>query len=487
MTQISLLPVDNNARCLLPLVIDLDGTLLRSDILLESGLAFFKAQPGRLLAPLAWLFKGKAHLKERLALAANLDVTCLPYDPAVMALIERERGAGRKIVLATASHRRYAEQIAEHLQCFDGVLATDAQTNLTDRAKRDCLVEAFGEQGFDYVGNSRDDLCVWSAARRAYVANPERGVLARAQAQGNIEQVLSAPKTRFQDWSKALRLHQWLKNLLIFVPLLAGHQLLNLGLVRDGLVAFLLFGLCASSVYLLNDLLDLEDDRHHPSKCSRPFAAGTLPLKAGILLSPLLLLVAFGCALWLLPWPFTAALGLYYGMTLAYSIWLKRFMVVDVITLAGLYTMRIIAGALALNLLPTFWLLAFSMFIFLSLALVKRYAELHAARRKGRTDKTRGRGYYPDDLDMIASLGAASGYLSVMVLALYIQDATTAVMYRYPQLIWLACPLLLFWVSRIWMLAQRGVMHEDPIIFAAKDRISLVSAGLILSVFWLAV
>ncbi|MET1079734.1 MAG: UbiA family prenyltransferase [Pseudomonas sp.] len=471
---------------LLPLVVDLDGTLLRSDILLESALVFVKAQPLRLLAPLAWLAKGKAHLKERLAHSVDLNVASLPYDPAVIALIETERGKGRKVVLATASHRRYAEQIAEHLQLFDQVLASDGQTNLTDKAKRDCLVAAFGERGFDYVGNSMDDLSVWSAARHAYVANPERGVLGRAQVQGNVEQVLDQHRAGLKDWLKALRVHQWMKNLLIFVPLLAGHQLNNPALLLKAVIAFVLFGLCASSVYLLNDLLDLEDDRHHPTKRKRPFAAGVLALKAGVLLCPLLLVLAFaGAACWL-PWPFMAALGLYYVITLAYSIWLKRLMVVDVITLAALYTMRIIAGAMAVALVPTFWLLAFSMFVFLSLALVKRYAELRVARSKGHTDKARGRGYYPDDLEMIASMGAASGYLSVMVLALYIQDGATAAMYRHPEIIWSACPLLLFWISRMWMLTHRGAMHDDPIVFAIKDRVSLVTCGLIALVFWLA-
>ncbi|MES2817389.1 MAG: UbiA family prenyltransferase [Pseudomonadota bacterium] len=486
MTSISALPLDTVAG-LPPLVIDLDGTLLRSDILLESGLAFIKARPTRLLAPLAWLFKGKANLKQRLAEAAELDVSCLPYDPAVLDLIETERSTGRPIVLATASNRRYAEQIAAHLQVFDQVLASDAQTNLTDKAKRDCLVATFGEQGFDYVGNSRDDLSVWAAARYAYIANPEPGVLARATTLGNVAQVLDGHRAGLKDWLKALRVHQWLKNLLIFVPLLAAHLLDEPGVLLDGIIAFFLFGLCASSVYVLNDLLDLEDDRHHSTKRERPFAAGVLALKSGILLCPLLLLVAFGGAAWLLPWPFMAALGLYYSITLAYSVWLKRLMVVDVITLAGLYTMRIIAGALALQVIPSFWLLAFSMFIFLSLALVKRYAELRTARSQGRTDKARGRGYYPDDLEMIASMGAASGYLSVMVLALYIQDQATASLYRYPEIIWTACPLLLFWVSRMWMLTHRGAMHDDPIVFAIKDRVSLAICSLIVLVFWLAI
>lgn len=469
-----------------PLVVDLDGTLLRSDLLIESGLAFIRERPASALAPLMWLMSGKAHLKERLAKAVELDVTCLPYDPQVIALIEEERTKGRHIILATASHIIYAEQIATHLKLFDRVLATDGVTNLSAHNKRDRLVEEFGERGFDYVGNSHDDLPVWSAARRAYVVNPEAGVEEKAKALGNVERVISFSRNPLKSWVKALRFHQWMKNLLIFVPLLASHQLGSAHMLLNGMFAFIFFGLCASSVYLLNDLLDLADDRQHATKRHRPFASGLLPLKTGLLVFPVFLIAAFAGALWLLPWQFTVALASYYILTLAYSISLKRLMVVDVITLALLYTLRIIAGTFAFGLSLTFWMLSFSMFIFLSLALVKRYAELREARSKGKTEKTRGRGYYPDDLEMISSLGASSGYLSVMVLALYIQDQTTVALYRYPQVIWLACPLLLFWISRTWLLTHRGQMHDDPVVFAIKDHVSWVVGGLFGVIFWIA-
>jgi 4-hydroxybenzoate polyprenyltransferase len=247
-----------------------------------------------------------------------------------------------------------------------------------------------------------------------------------------------------------------------------------------------LFGLCASSVYLLNDLLDLEDDRHHTTKRHRPFAAGTLSVKTGLFVFPALLIAAFSGALWLLPWQFTATLTAYYVLTISYSLLLKRLMIIDVVTLAMLYTLRIVAGAFALSLVLTFWMLAFSMFMFLSLALIKRYAELREARHQGKTEKSRGRGYYPDDLEMIASLGAASGYLSVLVLALYIHDYRTTDLYRYPEVVWLACPLLLFWISRTWLLTHRGQMHDDPVVFAIKDRFSLGIAGLFGIIFWMA-
>ncbi|MDI1302843.1 MAG: UbiA family prenyltransferase [bacterium] len=469
-----------------PLVVDLDGTLLRSDLLMETGMAFVRHKPLSLLQPFAWLVKGKAALKEGLAHATDLDVSVLPYDPDVIALIEAERRHGRHVVLATASHHTLAERIAEHLQLFDQVLATSGDHNLSAHRKRDLLVEHYGEQGFDYAGNSRDDMPVWAVARHAYVVNPESGVERRARAQGNVEQVIHSNPSRGRDWLKALRLHQWLKNALIFVPLLASHQLTNPALLLQGLLAFLLFGLCASSVYLLNDLLDLADDRHHQSKRHRPFAAGRLSIKSGVTVFPLLLVAAFAGASLLLPWEFSAVLAAYYLLTLAYSLSLKRLMALDVIALAMLYTVRIVAGAAAFRLPLTFWLLAFSMFMFLSLALVKRYAELREARSKGDTEKTRGRGYYPDDLEMISSLGASSGYLAVMVLALYIHDQATAALYRHPQVIWLACPLLLFWITRVWMLTHRGQMHDDPVVFAIRDQVSLIVGVLFCVVFLVA-
>ncbi|WP_407278726.1 UbiA family prenyltransferase [Aromatoleum evansii] len=468
------------------MVIDLDGTLLRSDLLLETGVAFFRANPLRLFQPLGWLARGKAVLKAGLAQAVHVDVSALPYDQTVIELIESERNVGRPVVLATASHRTLADRVAEHLKLFDDVFATNERCNLSAHRKRDLLVERYGEAGFDYVGNSLDDLCVWAAARKAYVVNPESGVLSRARSLGNVEKVIHSNSAGLRDWLKALRIHQWMKNLLIFVPLLAAHQVANPTMWLQGLLAFLFFGLCASSVYLLNDLLDLADDRHHKTKRHRPFAAGRLAIKSGLLAFPVLLLVAFTGALSLLPWQFSAVLLAYYLATLTYSLLLKRYMAIDVIALALLYTTRIIAGAAAFGLGLTFWLLAFSMFMFLSLALVKRYAELRDARRKGHSEKTRGRGYYPDDIEMVSSLGAASGYLAVMVLALYIHDPATMVLYAQPQLIWLACPLLLFWITRVWMLTHRGQMHDDPVVFATRDRVSLVVGALFCIVFWVA-
>jgi 4-hydroxybenzoate polyprenyltransferase len=283
-----------------------------------------------------------------------------------------------------------------------------------------------------------------------------------------------------------MRLHQWLKNLLIFVPLLVSHRLDAGASLVAGLLAFVLFSMCASSAYILNDLLDLASDKRHPSKRRRPLAAGLISIRTAATASLFLLLGAFAGAFWLLPWQFAGAMAAYYVVTVVYSLWLKRLMMVDVVTLAMLYTLRIIAGTLLFHLVMTFWMLAFSMFIFLSLAMVKRHAELLAARERGDKDKPGGRGYYAGDLSMISALGAAAGYLSVMVLALYIQDPNTAALYSKPAIIWLACPLLLYWISRVWLLAHRGDMHDDPVVFAIRDPVSLMVGALFGLVFWLA-
>ena len=469
-----------------PLVVDLDGTLLRTDLLLETGLVYLRDRPHRFLDPLLWLLRGKAALKHELAHAAQVDVTSLPYDRAVIEFIESERSRGRRVVLATASHRLLAEQVAGHLALFDEVIATESGRNLAADVKRDALIESFGKGGFDYLGNSGDDLPVLGSARAGYLANASPAVERRARGLGNLSRVISTARSSWKDWARALRLHQWLKNLLLFVPLLAAHRYADGPLVLDAVTAFLCFGLCASSVYVLNDLLDLRDDRHHARKRLRPFAAGQLSIQQGLVAFPLLVGGAFALAAWRLPPAFVGGMAAYYVLTLAYSLWLKRRTVIDVMTLAALYTLRIIVGALALGIPLSFWLLAFSMFIFLSLALVKRYAELFQLRAQGAMDKARGRGYFADDLGMIASLGAASGYIAVLVLALYINDPATRELYRQQEVIWLACPLLLAWISRVWMLAHRGLMNEDPVVFAVQDRASLLIGVLVAAVFWAA-
>jgi 4-hydroxybenzoate polyprenyltransferase len=315
---------------------------------------------------------------------------------------------------------------------------------------------------------------VWAHARRAFVVNAGASLARAAAARCEVEQHWPAKGGGLRTWLRALRLHQWLKNLLVFIPLLASHRLLQ----ADALIAsgcgFLAFGLCASGVYLLNDLLDLPSDRLHPRKRLRPFAAGTLSLLKGALLAPLLAVAGLALAWWAEP-RFALVLAAYYGLTLAYSLRLKRVVMLDVIVLAALYTVRIIGGTVVIAAALSFWLLAFSMFIFLSLALLKRHTELSAMLAAGRTDAA-GRGYAVEDLPLLQSLGASSGYMAVLVLALYINSAESIALYGRPQVLWLLCPLILYWVSRAWVIAHRGAMDDDPVVFAATDRVSQLVA-----------
>jgi 4-hydroxybenzoate polyprenyltransferase/phosphoserine phosphatase len=453
------------------IVVDLDGTLVLSDMLVENLFLFLRLHPLRITKSIVWLLKGKAYFKRRLADAVLPEVERLPYNQSLLAWLQQQRTTGARIILATASDIRIARKVAEHIGFFDEVLGTES-TNLSSGNKREALIQRYGEQGYEYVGNSAADLAVWQTASVIHIANPVRGVLVAAKKIGTVEMVFENRPPYLRTLIKALRVHQWAKNLLVFVPLLASHRILEPHLVLSGLLAFIAFGACASSVYLLNDLLDLPDDRQHPTKCNRPLAAGTLPILHALFLIPALLFGAFVVALWLLPIQFAGVLAAYYILTLAYSLWLKRVVMLDVVTLAILYTVRVLAGAAAMTLVATFWILAFCVFIFLSLAFVKRYTELHDARQKGKTEKFSGRGYYPADFELLASLGGASGYISVLVLALYINDAASRAMYHSPQWMWVACPILLFWLSRVWLLAHRGQMHDDPIVFALRDNMS---------------
>lgn len=470
-----------------PLVVDLDGTLIRTDLLVESASQYLIRHPVQFFKTFLWLLRGKTVLKTELAQRVQLDLTVLPYNTDLLNWLRLEKQAGRRLVLATASHSVLAEKVAKHLNLFDEVLATKGDTNLKANAKAQALVERFGEGGFDYVGNDWPDMQVWAKAHTAHIVDAPTSLLSRAQALGNLDQIFNTNiPSKLSGMLKAIRLHQWIKNLLVFVPLIAAHQYADVSRVGLAFAAFVIFSLTASSVYLLNDLVDVQDDRHHARKRNRPFASGALSLIAGWLAWPALLLVAIVLSAVLMPVAFSASLGVYFVLTVLYSLHLKQLAVVDVLTLAALYTLRIIAGAAAINVAMSFWLLLFSMFIFLSLALIKRYSELKLVRHAGKPGALRGRGYEPDDLELVASLGGSSGFIAVLVLALYIQDGQAANLYATPQFIWLACPVMLFWISRAWLIAHRGRMHDDPIVFALKDKVSWGVVAFMLGVLALA-
>ena len=470
-----------------PLVVDLDGTLIRTDLLVESASQYLIRHPVQFFKTFLWLLRGKTVLKTELAQRVQLDLTVLPYNTDLLNWLRLEKQAGRRLVLATASHSVLAEKVAKHLNLFDEVLATKGDTNLKANAKAQALVERFGEGGFDYVGNDWPDMQVWAKAHTAHIVDAPTALLSRAQALGNLDQIFNTNiPSKLSAMLKAIRLHQWIKNLLVFVPLIAAHQYADVSRVVLAFAAFVIFSLTASSVYLLNDLVDVQDDRHHARKRNRPFASGALSLIAGWLAWPALLLVAIVLSAVLMPVVFSASLGVYFVLTVLYSLHLKQLAVVDVLTLAALYTLRIIAGSAAINVAMSFWLLLFSMFIFLSLALIKRYSELKLVRDVGKPGALRGRGYEPDDLELVASLGGSSGFIAVLVLALYIQDGKAANLYVTPQFIWLACPVMLFWISRAWLIAHRGRMHDDPIVFALKDKVSWGVVAFMLGVLALA-
>jgi 4-hydroxybenzoate polyprenyltransferase len=458
-----------------PVCVDLDGTLIHSDLLLESFMLLIKLNPLYLLLVPLWLLGGKARLKAEIASRVQLNGSALPYTKPLLTWLQAQKAAGRKLWLCTASDHRLAQAVADHVGLFDGVLASDGKTNLAGRNKAAELVKCFGEKGFDYVGNHKVDLGVWAHARQAIVVNGSASLQAAAAKVATVSHVIEPLPGGIKVITKALRVHQWAKNGLIMVPLLAAHQIAQSGPLVDALLAFAAFSLCASSVYLLNDMLDLEADRQHHSKCNRPFAAGRLSLLFGLGATPVLLLAALAlCAL--LPAKFFIVLVVYYIATLAYSFGLKKVVMVDVLALAGLYTIRIVAGAAATAIPLSFWLLMFAVFIFLSLAIVKRYAELFAMRQQGKL-KASGRGYQVEDISLLQSLGTASGYLSILVLALYLNTPDIAKMYSHPKVVWGLVPIMLYWISRIWMETHRGNMHDDPLVYALKDRTSLVTGA----------
>lgn len=467
-----------------PLCVDCDGTLLRTDLLHESIFLLAKQAPSSLLQMPWWLLRGKAHMKHQIALRVRFDFDSLPVCEAMVDRIRTARAEGRRVVLVTASPRLWAEGVAKRIGLFDEVLASDEHTNLAGRHKADRLVRLFGDKQFDYAGNGTADLAVWQRAAGAVVVSSSATLARAAAARALLREVISPGQTKLLIYLKALRIHQWLKNLLVFVPLAAAHQLGSARGLMHGAVAFLAFSLCASAVYVLNDLLDLDSDRAHSRKRRRPFATGEIPVWQGTLLIPFLLAASLGLA-WQLPLAFLGVLAGYFAMTLAYSARLKRQVIVDVLLLAALYTMRVIAGAAATEVLPSFWLLAMSMFLFLSLAMVKRYSELLITLQQNMRSAA-GRGYSVQDLPVLMAIGVSAGMASVMVLALYVNAPESTVLYRNKMWLWLLPPALLYWISRVWMKAHRGEVDDDPVVFAARDWQSQVIGAILIALLWLA-
>jgi 4-hydroxybenzoate polyprenyltransferase/phosphoserine phosphatase len=458
-----------------PLLVDLDGTLLRTDMLHESALFLLRDQPGKIFLIPYWLSRGKAFLKERLAALCDFDPAVLPYRQDFLDWLRQQRALGRTLILCTASDQSIAKSIARHLGIFDSVIASDGVVNLSGENKASALVSRFGERRFDYAANAHADLAVWRRARHGIVVSGSDAVRAKAQQLCTVERTFATAPVGWRDWLRLLRVHQWLKNLLLLVPAFAAHQLINGGNWQSLLLAFLSFSLCASAVYIANDLVDLESDRKHARKRHRPLASSAIPPWMGVTAAPLLILLSLLLALQVggsfFPW-----LLFYFVLTCAYSLGLKRVVLVDCLTLAMLYTLRIVAGASAAGLSLSFWLLAFSVFLFLSLAFLKRYAELQEQTGPEEAP-VHGRGYYGSDASLVQMMGITSGYATVVVLALYLNSDAVLKLYKTPEFVWGAVPVMLFWISWIWMQAHRGDMHDDPLIFAIKDKASLMAGG----------
>ncbi len=477
----------------IPLCVDLDGTLVKSDTLVDSVLALARQNPQALLSVPGWLAQGKAAFKRQVTGAVTLDVAALPYHQPLLRYLQAEHASGRKLYLATAADVGLADRVAAHLGIFAGTLASDGAHNLAGGNKLAAFQQQFG-QGFSYIGNASPDVPILTVCRSPMVANPTRGLMT------GLRSAKIVPAHIFRDqvsplkaWMKALRLHQWAKNTLIFLPLLLAHGYRGPGAVGSMLGAFLgflAFGLCASGTYIVNDLLDIEADRRHQSKRRRPFAAGNLSAISGVMVVVLFVASSFLLAFlipkivtrfatdgFIQPYGFLLWLALYAVSTTAYSLALKRVVLLDVIVLSGLYTLRIIAGSAASGVPISTWLGGFSIFFFLSLAFIKRFAELESLQARGAVPAN-GRGYLIADIEQLRAFGTSAAYASVVVLTLYISNVDNK-LYHHPQRLWLLLPVLLLWLSQLWLLASRGELNEDPVVYAITDKRSLLLGGVV--------
>jgi 4-hydroxybenzoate polyprenyltransferase/phosphoserine phosphatase len=455
--------------------VDLDGTLIRTDLLHEAVLVFLKQSPWLLCRELLKIAHGRAAFKRAISEAVTPEIRQLPYRKEVLEFVAGQRTLGRKIILATASDSDWAQGVADELGMFDGILASDGVHNLKGTAKLEAIQAYCREHGhasFDYLGDSHVDVPIWREARGVYLVAPSSRLLKKVREFAEPAGILGTRNSATRSVLAALRPQQWIKNVLVFVPLVASHNVFHFGLVVEAAVAFVCFCLCASAVYILNDLADINADRRHPAKQKRPFASGALPVSWALPLASGLLILGFAVSVLTLPLGFSAALTAYFATTCVYTFYAKRIAMLDVLMLAGLYTVRVLAGGLATGIVLSEWLMAFSMFLFVSLAFAKRYAELERLLRANE-GAVSGRGYHVADIGLIESMGPASGYIAVLVLALYVNGEQMKALYHNPWPLWLVCPVLMYWISRVWIKAKRGELSEDPIVFALRDRVSL--------------
>ena len=468
----------------LPLVVDLDGTLCNSDTLVEAVFNIIRRK--FFLVPLLpfWLLLGKVRFKRHVFLNGSPDPALLPFNEDFLMWIKAEKARGRQLTLATASPDFFARKVGDYLGIFSEVKGSDHNTNLRGNKKAAWCMERFGKGGFVYAANALSDTSVWRVAGQGVIVRPSGSLLMLGSKMKNlcpVVKVFPSGPSFLSSLMKEMRVYQWAKNLLIFSPLLLSSKADSPLLALLTLIAFLSFSMVSSSVYLLNDIMDLDADRQHPKNKKRPFASGNLSLIWGVVLIPFLLVAGLATA-HALSSNFFLVVFSYYCLTTAYSLVLKKLVLADVITLACLYTSRIFAGGVVIGIGPSAWLLTFSGFVFLSLALLKRCSEIRLMESYHK--KIMRRGYRIDDLGQISQLGTASGYLSVLVFALYLNSQQVTRLYYSPGFLWLICPLLLYWISRMWLKSHRGEMHSDPLVFTLKDKGSYVVVLLML-VIWI--
>lgn len=470
----------------LVIVVDLDGTLVLGDTLDEALAGALKSRPYLFFLLPFWLLRGRAYFKQRIARYYIPNPSCLPYHSELLDFIKQQRALGKKFVLATAADQRIAESVAEYTKVFDHVIASDGVTNQSGAAKLAAIKQYTGGKIFWYAGNSVVDIPIWREAGRILVAARGGEVISAIRRAGLVpEQIFPVPAGSLKAAAKLLRPHQWAKNLLLFVSLTLAHLLGNIPLLVSVIKGFVAFSLCASSAYIINDICDIESDRQHPKKRDRAVASGLFSLRhAALLCLALLALSAYLASK--MNGHFAILLLGYFVATLNYSLWIKKIVLIDVVTLSLLYTVRIVAGSAAIQIRTTPWLMGFSIFIFLSLALAKRYSELHRVLIADKDSAVAGRGYLTDDIEQLAIFGGASGYISVLVLALYMNSPEVAHLYKDIRVMWLVCPLLIYWISRIWLIARRGELDEDPVIFTLKDWVSYLIGGVILGLLVIA-
>jgi 4-hydroxybenzoate polyprenyltransferase len=474
---------DAEASASYPLVLDLDGTLLRTDLLYEATLQFLKRRPLGVFLLAWWLCRGVAYLKHQVAIRSDLSIQLLPVNEALVGYAHGAAEGGRTVIAATAANHEIAAKVCTRFPFISEVLSSCERQNLKGSRKAQVLTQRFPD-GFAYAGDSAADLQVWRAAQSAVFAGRDSRILAEISKSTTLEADFGKPKPNVSTWLRAIRVHQWAKNGLLFLPLLLAGQFLDLARWSACIAAFVAMGLTASATYIINDLLDLEADRQHWSKRNRPFAAGEIgipqaALASAVLLSAGLLLAIVGAGL-----PVAGLLVVYCAVTLGYSLNLKRIPVLDVTVLASLFTLRLVLGAAAAQVRISAWLLVFSMFLFLSLALAKRSTEMGRKSASGHCETpSHGRGYVAADVPLVAGFGLSSAIAAIHVLVLYlINDAFSDSLYRFPQLLWVAPVLIGLWLGRVWLLCGRGLLHDDPIQFAVCDRVSiLLGAGVVAS------